>query len=71
MYKSSVSVLRLCIRYEPLLVMHFSVQVVHAGAVGSCMLQFVIFNTNVVTPKLKFDDSPVVPDDLRSSATRQ
>jgi hypothetical protein len=71
MYKSSVSVLRLCIRYEPLLVKHFSVQIVHACAMGSCMLQFVIFSTNLITPKLKFDSSPVVPDDLRYPGTRQ
>jgi len=55
----------LCIRYEPLLVKHFSVQIVHACDTGSCILQFVIFNTNIVIPKFKFDNSPVVPDDLR------
>jgi len=71
MYKSSISVLRLCIRYEPILVMHFSVQVVHACALGSRLLQFVIFNTNIITPKLKFDNKCVVPDDLISPATRQ
>jgi len=71
MYKSSISVLRLCIRYEPVLVMHFSVQGVHACAVGSRLLQFVIFSTNIITLKLKFDNNPVVPDDLRSPAARQ
>ena len=35
------------------------------------MLQLVIFNTNVITPKLKYDTSPVVPDDLRFPASRQ